>query len=245
MSKKEDALKLFLGEFRGGSSTNWFDNKDYYKTKIYNYYLGNLKKTLDALSKDRMVRRMYPDEILDMDYRVPELKEECKIRGLKVSGKKADLIDRLLEADQDLRKACEKRDDLWICTAIGLVILEEFYRKMEQQEKDLQTQVFSLLEEKRYKDAAKAVEQIRNSLVFPDWMPNDFTSQISLDHEEKEVEIIWNDIPKALNKLKELSWIKPVIGFPGISSVEQIISEILKIFQQMSKVLASAKPCRP
>lgn len=202
--KKSDALKLFLAEFRNGSSSKWLKDKDYYKTKIYSHYLGNLNQTLQNLIKDGLLRRMTPEEIIAEDYKITELKEECKKRGLKVSGKKADLVARLLEADSDLLKSYEKRDDLWICTALGVVMVEDFYKQQEQMEKDLRTLVFAFFDNKRFKDAANAVEQIRSRRIFPDWFTTSdkIEPEISLDHEEKEVEIIWNETPKVLRKIK-------------------------------------------
>ena len=42
-----------------------------------------------------------PDNDLWGDFTVPQLKEECRTRGLKVSGKKADLIERLTAHDNE------------------------------------------------------------------------------------------------------------------------------------------------
>ena len=202
-NKKGDALKLFLAEFRNGSSVTWISDKEYYKTKIYSFYLGDLKKIISSLTKDGLLRLMTPEEIFSKDNKITDLKEECKKRGLKVSGKKDELVARIMEADPDLRKNLEKQNDQLICTTTGQIAVNEFYERMKQQEKDLQTLVFALFEEKRYKDAANAVEQIRNRRVFPDWWMDDFTSQLSLDVEEKEVEMIWKETPKALSGLKK------------------------------------------
>ena len=203
-NKKSDALLLFLAEFRSGLSAEWMNDPDYYKTQIYTQYLGNLKKVMQGLVKDGQLRRMTAAEILDMDHKVTDLKEECKKRGLKVSGKKAELITRILEADPDLLKACEKRDDLWICTTIGLSAVYDFYKQQDRIEKNLQDQVFGYLSERKFSEAAKAVAEVRNNRVFPDWFGIGSGSEITLSQQQKEVEIIYNETPKALKKVDKV-----------------------------------------
>ena len=124
---ENEAEGRFLGEFNVGSDILWLDDKDFYKTKIYTKKLGNLKKHFNSLVKKGYVERMNSAQIVELEFKLTELKEECKKRGLKTSGKKIVLAQQLVDYDPDFVKLCNAKSEMWICTEEGRKIVKSYY----------------------------------------------------------------------------------------------------------------------
>ena len=199
---ENEAEGRFLGEFNVGSDILWFDDKDFYKTKIYTKELGNLKKHFNSLVKKSYVERMNSAQIVELEFKLTELKEECKKRGLKTSGKKIVLAQQLVDYDPDFVKLCNAKSEMWICTEEGRKIVKSYYDQKKQCEVELQEFVFRCVKEKELPKAASAVEAYRNQQLFSDWFDiSDERNPLRLNRELEESEIICSEIPFALKKL--------------------------------------------
>ncbi len=197
-----DAKKLFLAEFRNGTDIKWLDDKNYYKSQIYSSHFGDIKRQFETLRKNGLVEKMSPAQIVSHNLKLTELKDECKKRGLKVSGKKDDLVARLLEADPNFIDRCKNKNGLWICSSTGLEIVNAYYSEEKQREEYLKEKVFSLIRSREYKTAALEVEIYRNRKVFTDWMG---AGHLSLAGEADKIKTICENIPNGLNRLDEFS----------------------------------------
>ena len=201
-----EAESLFLAEFRNGSDIKWLSDKQYYKVQTYSRYFGSLTKKFDFLQKNGYVCKMSPMQIVDYNLKLTDLKNECKIRGLKVSGKKIDLAARILESDPNFVNKCEKKDGLWICTPDGEKIVTAYYEEVQKKELFLRNKVFALLHAGRIKESITAVETYRNNLIFSDWLSMDLSgaitsSKLSLAREYDRIKIVLSETPKHLRNI--------------------------------------------
>lgn len=196
-----EAEGRFLGEFNVGSDIQWFDDKEFYKTKIYTKELGNLKKHFNSLVKKGYVERMNSAQIVELEFKLTELKEECKKRGLKTSGKKEVLAKQLVAYDPDFVRLCNV-SEMWICTEEGRKIVTSYYDQKQQCEDALREFVFQCVKEKELAKAASAVEAYRNQQLFSDWFDTSGERHsLSLTQETEVAKTVISETPYALRNL--------------------------------------------
>lgn len=91
----------------------------------YRYGIRNVQNVLTALAKKGYIERGSIADAVNME-KVPVIKEELQKRNLKSSGKKADLIARLIEnvAEGELSKVFSKRP--YALTEAGTALLKKY-----------------------------------------------------------------------------------------------------------------------
>lgn len=118
------ATNYLLSRFHGGA--NLFQFHDH---PIYADRLGRSPElVLQEFLRDDLLRPLNPGEAVDQNLKVTELKEILKSHGMPVSGRKADLVERVLPlvgSDETLIAASKSPN--YTVTAKGLNRLATFY----------------------------------------------------------------------------------------------------------------------
>jgi hypothetical protein len=96
-----------------------------------------------------------PLETLALTLTVAALKTMLKERGLKVSGKKSDLLDRLNTADPDVLETFAHDHPVWLLTDEALRMRDEFRSEETQEEALARQEVGKLLEAGEIEGACK------------------------------------------------------------------------------------------
>lgn len=125
---------------------------------------------------------------------VPRLKELLKQQGLKVSGNKAELVERLLtERPQEAQKVATqiKWADRYICTETGAVIGTGYKERTRERKQSAEIVVREALQRGNLAAAGRAVEAFRASLPAP--MAGAGLVHVSTDEAEAILRIV--DIP--------------------------------------------------
>lgn len=91
----------------------------------YKYGIRNVQEILVSLADRGYIQRGSISDAIRME-KLPDMKEELRKRGLKISGKKEDLIDRLTEnvSEEELSAVFAKRP--YVLTAVGEKILKKY-----------------------------------------------------------------------------------------------------------------------
>ena len=90
-------------------------------------------KTIHFLIDTKLIEFPKLPVVLDYVYKVSELKEFCKERGLITTGKKGELIERLITADETGMITSVKNQNLYICSEKGMVLAQDY---INQKKKD-------------------------------------------------------------------------------------------------------------
>ena len=159
----------FLSTFRFGSDSKWFADKTDWG-KLYKNWLGKSPTSFYKwLIQNGYLRNPTPHEVIDRVYKTKaQIVDELKNRGLKVSGKRDELIDRLLEADPDITTKYKWQKDLWYPTEKALALLEIYLNDCSQTEENAVMDCLDLLLLKKYSEAAKIAAIYRNGKAIPE-----------------------------------------------------------------------------
>jgi hypothetical protein len=120
--QKSNAHLLFLSKFLHPKTPDDFAESDVWETVLEENPKQAIKRFLD---EDMLAQADLSDQ-LDYKYKVTELKDMLKKQGLTVSGRKGDLIQRLIQADPDSMKQVVAGLTILICSEQGREIVEQY-----------------------------------------------------------------------------------------------------------------------
>lgn len=95
-------------------------------------------------------------EGLEQVFTVAQLKQMLKVRGLKLSGSKSELIERLVAADRPGMESSYDRSKLLTCSLEARVLVEQFLQERQQEEEAAKHRSFDALLRDDIKDALKS-----------------------------------------------------------------------------------------
>ncbi len=142
------------------------------------------------------------DARLSYRYKVSELKDLSKQYGLPVSGRKDDLIRRLVQADPEGMKEKTSQLAIWQCSEHGREIAEKYLDEENSKRKGVEQQVLEYLRQRKFKEASLAVAHFEVEQVFPrglgiDWEHHDPTGDVA------KLEFIFKTKPAILKQINE------------------------------------------
>ena len=114
---------------------------------------------------------------MEYKFKIPDLKKLCAEKGLPVSGKKADLINRLINSDEEGMQREVSDLNVVVCSDKGKLIAQ-FHLEMRKQEKqEAERSVVACLRKREFLQATMLVAKYEASQVFPrglgiDWNKN-------------------------------------------------------------------------
>jgi len=139
-------------------------------------------------------------ELLTQKYGVSDLKSLLKQRNLPTSGKKADLVTRLIQVDPDGMK--QEVSDLQVvrCSEFGRVVVGQYLNQEKEKRTKVEQQMSSFLKNRRFKEASQLMAAYEAKQVFPrginiDWKHYAPSQDIEL------LNIMFNGKPKIFERL--------------------------------------------
>ena len=179
--KKSSAHLLLLSKFLSPRKVEDFAKSDDWEAALREAP----QKTIKRFAEEGMIEPASLAGLLDYKYKVSDLKKMLKQRGLPVSGRKADLIARLVQADpKGMRKATHGLAVL-LCSEQGRVIAEQHLAREEEKRARVEHQVLSALQERKFREASQLVSSFEAEQVFPrglniDWKNYDPTHDVAM-----------------------------------------------------------------
>lgn len=160
-----------------------------------------------------------PDLVTLMNYKltVTDLKSFCKERGLPVSGKKAELIERLITADEPGMQKTVSDLQVFVCSEKGNM-LARAYLEMRSREKEEAISLFlENLKKKDFLQAVKTVNKYEARQVFQRGIGINWREEALAPnpHYVSVLKILFEETPTVARRLdpKKLEFLRVVAGF--------------------------------
>ena len=154
---------LLLSKFLSPRKSAGFSKTDDWKTVLRETPKKAIKRFLD----EGMIERASLAGLLAYKYKVSDLKKMLKQRGLPVSGRKADLIERLVQADPNGMKRATHGLTVLQCSEQGRAIAEQFLANEKEKRARVEQQVLNALRRRKFKEACLMVASFEAEQVFP------------------------------------------------------------------------------
>lgn len=214
--RKSNAHLLLLSKFLHPNSIDEFAKADY-----WNIALGeNAKQAIKRFFDEEMLLQADLEGQLDYKFKATELKNMLKERGLKVSGRKDELITRLIQADPENMKKIVKGTTIVLCSEHGRAIAEQYLSDELAKRTKLNEIIGEYLRQRNFREASLAVASFEAQQVFP-----------------RGVGISWkNHNPTSnINALNAIFAFKPMV----LSQLENNLLEMLRFSAGMDYLLGT------
>jgi hypothetical protein len=154
------------------------------------------------LKEADLLRPLTLEETLSEQYKVVDLKEMLRERGLKVSGRKAQLIARLVDADRAGMQDLVGDIHLHRCTEAGLQVVQAYRERVEQEKVAAHNRSREALAQGDYTGAMRIVVEYERQQLFQRGLNIDWYNYDSSPDEQK-LRTISTARPKILRTLSE------------------------------------------
>ena len=196
--KKSPAHLIFLSKFRTPRNIEEISLQDYWRDVLNEKPL----KAVNRFIKDGMLIEGDVHSCMEYKFKVSELKQLLKERGLKQSGRKAEIIARLVENDPEEMKKTVSGLKIYKCSSAGLEIAEEYLESEAEKRALAEKNTISLLQKRKFKQASMVVASYEAEQVFPrgigiDWENHDTST------DERILSNVFNKFPKILTGLEK------------------------------------------
>lgn len=173
------------------------------------YWTEPLGETADAaietfLEMGWLVPAELPEK-LDYRFKATELKPFLKERGLKVSGRKLELIDRLIASGDAQIKALVADLDLHRCSAAGRTVAEKYLAVQKEKRAKAEAAVLDLLRAGDFDAASRTVAEYEAGQVFQRGLGINW-KDYDVSRDTKLLNKIFAGRPTILNQLREEDW---------------------------------------
>jgi hypothetical protein len=173
------------------------------------YWTELLGETADAaietfLQMGWLVPAPLPEK-LDYRFKATELKPFLKERGLKVSGRKLELIDRLIATGDAQIEALVAELDIHRCSAAGRTAAEKYLTLQKEKRAKAEGAVLDFLRAGDFDAASRAVADYEAGQVFRRGLGIDW-KHYDVSRDTKLLNKIFAGRPTILNQLREEDW---------------------------------------
>jgi len=218
--RDSDAHLLLLTKFCDGNSIDRYsDSEDWASV------LGEKpKKAIEQLIDESMLQPASLARVLDQCFTVPELRTMLRQMGIKVAGRKAKIIERLIEGDAAAMQSITKTANVYECTVRGAQLAQEYLAKQQDRRRDAEQNTLALLVRQNFLEAVRVMAHYESTQVFPrglgiDWDNYDYKSAAEL------LRVIIQGRPGILNgmkasRLEELRIAAGMMHLWGVSSAK-------------------------
>jgi len=196
--RKSNAHLLLLSKFLRPRTVDDFAESDAWKTVLGESPTRAIKRFL----AEGILTQADLNEQLDYKFKVSELKDMLRKRGLPVSGRKDHLIQRLVQADSKGMKQAVAGLKVIVCSEHGGEIAEQYLARERAKRNRVEQQVMEYLRRRKFKDASITVASYEAEQVFPrgigiDWRHHDPV------HDMAMLNFIFGSKPKILAHLND------------------------------------------
>jgi hypothetical protein len=163
-------------------------------------------------SPQKATRRFLDDGVLEQasltgclayKFKVSDLKAMLKQYGLRVSGRKADLIDRLIQADREGMQQAVSDLTLLQCSNQGQEVVERYQESEREKRTSLEQAVLDALRERDFRKAADLRVSYEAEQVFPRGMGIDWQDYSFSAADMAMLSTIFQHRPKVLAQLSD------------------------------------------
>jgi hypothetical protein len=195
---KSNAHLLLLSKFLHPKTADDFAESDNWKT-----VLGESpKQAIKRFLEEGMLTQADLGAQLDYKFKATELKEMLKKRALAVSGRKGDLILRLVQADPEDMKQAVAGLTVLLCSERGQETAEQYVASEKAKRSKVEQQIMEYLRQHKFKEASVTVasyeaEQIFSRGIGIDWKHHNPTRDIAM------LNAIFGSKPKILTRLND------------------------------------------
>lgn len=197
--RKSPAHNLLLTKFLRPQDPDSFARRDDWTRVLGEDPRRAIKRFVD----EGLLESVALAELLARLYKVSDLKEMLQQRGLPVSGRKEDLIARLIEADQKGVQRAVAGVTLLRCSAEGRQVAEEYLAQEQIRRERMEKEAIEALKSHRFRDASLAVASYEAKQVFSrgmgiDWRHYDPSNDVEI------LTAIFQQKPKRLAHLTDV-----------------------------------------
>jgi hypothetical protein len=199
--KKSKAHLLLLSKFIHANRFEDFARHDFWKN-WWNNELGepSSKAIKRFVDEGMLMAATDLNDLFSYKYKVTELKDMLKQRGLPVSGRKEDMIERLVHTDPEgVRKAVAGLG-LLICTQRGHGIAQQYLVDSKEKRDKVERQVVEYLRNRKFREASLAVAAYETEQVFPRGMGVDW-KHYNPNHDIDMLNSIFGSKPRIIAQL--------------------------------------------
>lgn len=201
--KDSPAHLLLLSNFLRGSSPADYRDAEYWETVLKE----KPAKAIDRFIKEGMLKLASLSDHLEHKFKAAELKAMLKSKALKTSGRKEELIYRLIENDRQGMEDAARGLDIYRATSEGAKLAQEYVDEDRRKRDDAERDALDLLSRGTFSQAARAVARYEASRVFPrGTVTSGGVVPPSRDDElrwTRELETIFNRTPRILAGVDE------------------------------------------
>ena len=189
---------LLLSKFMAANSPKTFD-ADYWSQA-----LGELGATaIEAFRKDGLLVEASLQESLANGRQATELKALARAKGVKGSGTKVELAERLVAADPAGMRALCAESPLLVCSPEGSELGASFRRAEDAHRQTVEAEVLELIKLRRGRDAARVVSRFEASQIFSRGVGIDWSRGDDPGGSEPALNAIFGGVPKILSGASE------------------------------------------
>lgn len=219
--RKSQAHLLLLSKFLAPAQSDFISNPDEWQTVLGE----DIQKAVKRFLQEGFLIEADLAGKLDARLKVTELKDLLKQRGLKVSGRKSDLIQRLIDHDQQGMEHIIRGIRVLICSDEGRRIAEDYRAQEDAERQEAENQVWQLLQSGKLRSACEKMAEYEAKQVFPRGLDIDWKNYTP-DQDEAMLRIIFSKTPKilsgvSLTKLDTLRMAAAMSMLWGTSSVRR------------------------
>lgn len=158
-------------------------------------------RTIGRLTAQRYLQPASTAEALTVVHGLDSLRQALRARGVKVSGRKAELVARLLEADPRQCQVDVRGHGILICTALGAEVGERYARGRAEAREAAVCAALDHVRRRRFDDAGQALRRFNDREVFP---PGIGLSPAGIEavHRETLHHLFAGGLPKILGAVK-------------------------------------------
>ncbi|HRX01050.1 MAG TPA: SAP domain-containing protein [Cyclobacteriaceae bacterium] len=160
--KNSPAHLLLLSKFLTTNSPDRYANDEHWKSVLKE----KPSKVISQFLKEKILESVELQELVDYKFKILELKETLKTKGLKISGRKEELIQRLIENDPQLMHEKTKDLVLYRCTKEGMQFANRYLEEERAVKNKVEHDVMNYLKNRQYLKASQLIVKYKESQVF-------------------------------------------------------------------------------
>ncbi|MBC7076857.1 MAG: SAP domain-containing protein [Synergistales bacterium] len=143
------------------------------------------RRAIERFMKEGLVELVELPEMIDRQYTVSDLKKMLQQRSLATTGRKSELISRLIEADPEGMKRAVAGIMLIKCSPQGRQVAEEYLQREQAKRAQLEKEVILDLKRRKFRDAVLKIASYEAAQVFPrgmgvDWKHYDPSNDVEI-----------------------------------------------------------------
>ena len=217
----------------GYRSTDWYN-------ALKEHSLGAINRFLE----EGLLVRPSLGELMEYKFKIPDLKKLCAEKGLPVSGKKADLINRLINSDEQGMQREVSDLQVAVCSDQGKLIAQSHLEMRKQEKQEAERSVIDCLRKREFLQATREVAKYEANQVFPrglgiDWNKN---SLMPNPRDTYILKLIFEDTPtiaKGANQ-QQLEQLRVAAGLIHLwgsdSEAKRFLEEVERILEKCNNL---------